>query len=713
LPIVQAVENRISANQTFTYSDLVRRLYDLRALANPPVPGEKSGAATSCDRASRYDAARDRYVEWRANGDGGGFVRYEGKSGVAAELEGPGVIWRIWSADPKEGPIRFYVDGATEPVLDIPFKSLFDSEHGPFRFSQLVCEMAKGWNCFVPIPFNKSLRVELGEGWGMYYQITYTTFPKGWRVPSFRGTLSDKELDDLSQANRAWTQRDQPFQAKDAKKVDKVVKLAGGESVEMFAWDGAGAISELLLELSEQDSAEQARMLRELAIAISWDGEVQPSVECPAGDFFGSAPGIHPYQSLPAGMKKNLLRSSWYMPFAKGARIKLTNNGKSQRQVHLSAVVEPLSSPADGLLRFHAKWHRDDYDSIGLDRAKNDRYPDWPVLQVDNARGRFCGLHLAVWNPLHKWNDALAAQYEQPTSEMCNDDTWFQSIVVPHRYWYGEGDEKFFVDGEKFPSTYGTGTEDYFGFAWGTPALFDSATQAQTVNTDNTNHVSLVRYQIADNVPFLNHFEACIEKYHGNNWPVQYAVTAYWYQSAGSVDRYRLAAVDERIGYERPPTPRQPEVPSSARYEAEHDLISVNADRTRPQDMAVFGPHWSGNSQLLVEGPVGTEATLQFAVGKRFEGKIELQLTVAPDYGTCDIAIDGKSVSRGVDCYATGAQPATPLLFQDILLEPGTHSLSMKFTGANPAARYFQQDHYLLGIDFLELLQKSTNDTQK
>jgi hypothetical protein len=98
-----------------TYGDLVRRLYDLKRLAEPPVPGETSGATTSCDRAARHDAERDLYVDWGANHDGGGCIRREGDEIVAAELEGPGVIWRIWSAQPGKGSIRFFVDGETYP----------------------------------------------------------------------------------------------------------------------------------------------------------------------------------------------------------------------------------------------------------------------------------------------------------------------------------------------------------------------------------------------------------------------------------------------------------------------------------------------------------------------------------------------------------------------------------------------------------------------
>ena len=121
------------------------------------------------------------------------------------------------------------------------------------------------------------------------------------------------------------------------------------------------------------------------------------------------------------------------------------------------------------------------------------------------------------------------------------------------------------------PSTFGTGTEDYFGYAWGTPATFDSALQAQPRNgpagaigirpnkagPGNTGHISNVRWQIADNVPFQKSFEAVVEKYHPNSWPLLNAYLAAWYQTAGTEDYYGpVMPVEERSDYFVPATPK-------------------------------------------------------------------------------------------------------------------------------------------------------------
>ncbi|HEX2747440.1 MAG TPA: DUF2961 domain-containing protein, partial [Verrucomicrobiales bacterium] len=320
------------AGPELTYDDLARRLYDLKRLATPPATGEKTGSATSGDRASRYDAASDSYIDWYANNDGSGFVRREGDGIVAAELEGPGVIWRIWSAKPESGPVQFFIDGAPQPVLDVPFNRLFDAVKGPFPFKELVRDLAKGWNCFVPIPYQKSCRVVLGKGWGSYYQITSTKFPAGTTVPSFRGTLNDGEKAALTRAGHMWAQRNTPLPPAGGEVIEATLTLEPGQSVDVARMDSPRAIRGLICSVAETEATAMERTLRELTLSIHWDGEASPGVWAPLGDFFGSAPGFNPYRSLPCGMTRDGMYASWYMPFEK-AIVRLSNDGLWPRAV--------------------------------------------------------------------------------------------------------------------------------------------------------------------------------------------------------------------------------------------------------------------------------------------------------------------------------------------------------------------------------------------
>src|SRR5687767_5698767 len=98
------------AADSLTYADLVQRLYDFKHLAEPPVPGERSGSwASSQGPTARYDAATDTYQKWGDGNDGSGFLRQEGETGVVADIEGSGVIWRVWSADPRQGHLKYFI----------------------------------------------------------------------------------------------------------------------------------------------------------------------------------------------------------------------------------------------------------------------------------------------------------------------------------------------------------------------------------------------------------------------------------------------------------------------------------------------------------------------------------------------------------------------------------------------------------------------------
>src|SRR5438477_2913060 len=187
--------------QVLTYVDLVNRLTDLPYLATLPPAGEQCAQWSSYDRKSRYDAATGKYFNWDANGDGNGIIRKEGGKLVLAEMEGPGCIVRTWSALPKEGHVRIYLDGASEPSVDLPFMGYFDCKNAPFTRTALVHTVSHGWNNYTPIPYQKSCKIIADPGWGDYYHFTYVTFPKATQVPTFTRQLSSKESEALDKAN--------------------------------------------------------------------------------------------------------------------------------------------------------------------------------------------------------------------------------------------------------------------------------------------------------------------------------------------------------------------------------------------------------------------------------------------------------------------------------------------------------------------------------
>lgn len=538
--------------QSYLYKDLVRRLYDFESLAVPPQAGEKSGCFSSFDRSSVYNAETGLYENWGANDDGGGFIRKEGDSIVAMELGGPGVIWRFWSALPEDGHIRIYIDHADTPVINQPFRDYFEKfnqEGPPANFPNLSPTLSRGRNSFIPIPFQKHCKVLLDKGWGAYYHITYTSFPSEVKLPSFDGSIDKESAIALAEADRVLQQRgiDSSLNTEGSFLENVTVSVPAGGKAVLFDKQGAGAISMIRIrtDLGRKSEEQQRILARQLAISMKWDNEVDPSVWAPLGDFFGSAPGIKPYRSLPLGMNEHEMYSYWYMPFSEGARIEIENDGTQPCEISADIRYFPLTaSHTCDLLRFHAKWHRDDYLDLDVGRFKEggDRWPDWPLL-LTKGRGRFCGVHLHVYNT-----------WEKPNKEA---ETWWYGRWDRKTidWWWGEGDEKFFVDGESFPSTFGTGSEDYIGYAWAAeppfPIFYSAFASQPFIELDANGHTSVSRFHICDNIPFMNSFEGFIEKYKENQWGLNnqclYASTVYWYQERGTSDEYRPVSLNDRL----------------------------------------------------------------------------------------------------------------------------------------------------------------------
>jgi len=649
--------------EKLTYIDLVNRLTDLEHLATLPAPGEKCAQWSSYDRASKYDQASGKYIEWAANGDGDGIIRKENGKLVFAEMEGPGVIWRTWSALAKDGHVKIYLDGADKPAVDLPFIGYFNCKNEPFTRPALVHETAaRGLNCYVPIPYQKSCKITAEGDWGAYFHFTYTTYPEGTIVPTFKRELSAAEAEALDKANDILTKcgLDPAGKRNGEITVQKSIKVGAGATATVAELKGTWAITAIKVNMDLPESPGDRDVLRELVLRIYWDGQSQPSVWVPLGDFFGTAPGVNKYKSLPLGMTDEGFYCYWYMPFEKSALVELANDGNQERTVTFTISHAPVTKLIKELGRFHAKWHRDAF----LPEEPERRAIDWTMLKTKGI-GRFCGVMLHVWNP--------------------------------RGGWWGEGDEKFFVDGEKFPSTIGTGSEDYFGYAWSTPELFSNCYHNQTISMGNKGHVSVNRWHITDNVPFQESFEGAIEKYYPNNKPTLYASTVYWYQAAGQTDPYQPVPVTERSGYW---TPVQVFKVKGALEGEEARILAKTAGEARPQEMDGYGNDWSGDAHLWwTDAKPGDTLDLSVPVAKTAAYRLKMQLTKAVDYGIVQLYLNGKKLSDPIDLYNDGVV-ATGVLDMGIhQLNAGEHTLRVEIVGANEKA----VKAYMFGIDYLLL----------
>lgn len=204
--------------------------------------------------------------------------------------------------------------------------------------------------------------------------------------------------------------------------------LQPGETVTLGEIDGAGVIQHIWMTVADQTAAGRF-VLRDLVLRMYWDGEENPSVECPLGDFFlnGFARGCE-VNSMPIVVNpKRGMNSFLPMPFGKHAKVTLENQHAGEVPGFFYQLDYCLYDelPAD-IAYFHAQWRREKITEL---------QKDYVLLDGVKGHGHYIGTYLA--------------------------------LTSLERYWWGEGEMKFYLDGDThYPSQCSTGTEDYFGGAW-------------------------------------------------------------------------------------------------------------------------------------------------------------------------------------------------------------------------------------------------------
>jgi hypothetical protein len=298
--------------------------------------------------------------------------------------------------------------------------------------------------------------------------------------------------------------------------------MVRGETYTLLDVKGPGCITHIWLTLASLET----HYLRKALLKIYWDGETEPSVLVPVGDFFGVGHGqTVNYTSLPMVMAPHDgagLNCYLPMPFSKGARIEVTNeNLVTETRMYYNIDYELWDQADDSLGRLHACWKRQnpcdgievppDMDPhLLLHGGKNLSDEGNYLLMEAEGSGQYIGCNLNIHN-LHR--------------------------VAKDWNWYGEGDEMMFIDGDnegkRWPPTInGTGTEDYFNTAWGPQQACSTPFFGLTKpgGKEYTGFISWYRWHIPDPVRFTRSIRVSIEHGHANRRSDDYSSTAYWYQ---------------------------------------------------------------------------------------------------------------------------------------------------------------------------------------
>ncbi|HXJ96174.1 MAG TPA: glycoside hydrolase family 172 protein [Terriglobia bacterium] len=300
-------------------------------------------------------------------------------------------------------------------------------------------------------------------------------------------------------------------------------ELAPGGTLTLLDVEGPGEVTHVWMTIASRERFH----LKKLVLRMYWDGESTPSVEAPVGDFFGLGLGDYfLYQSAPLAVGADKALNSFFpMPFQKHARITVTNEGKDKVDAYYfnidyRAYSHPLAADT---LYFHAQYRQcSPCTAIESDGKNLDGKDNYVWLEAQ-GRGHFAGVTMSVLE---------------------NADGW-----------WGEGDDMFFVDGEKLPSINGTGTEDYFLGAWdfgGKPFAYELFGAPQVGPERAGSRWSVYRFHLDSPITFTKSLRATIEHGHANDRADNYYSVAYWYQTEPHAAFPTLPAVEDRLPTLRP-----------------------------------------------------------------------------------------------------------------------------------------------------------------
>lgn len=493
--------------QPVSIAGLLKEMTDPVSATYFPEPAYKSMQVSSYDR---LETTANDSAGWFANKDYDNYIRIEKNRSdseyVLMDAKGPGAITRWWiplEEGLKDRILRIYIDNDSIPAIEENYHDFMQGNSRikwPFAFtasdekdSASQVGLPPGFkqmsaDVYMPLTFAKSCKVTVDRA-TFYYVIDYRSYPAGTIVvPYTKKTFQDSQTAIDSAANSLLH-----ASAANSDALKKAQTIRPHQTLELELPEGSHAISDLRLKIN---SAKNKQMNRSAVMMISFDG--QQTVWSPVAEFFGG--GVY------AGAVKNsrlevdadgAMHCSWSMPYRKNASIILKNYGDEDISAELSLSVKNYEWRPTSMY-FHADWH----EQAPLNAPP---FKDWNYLKVE-GKGRYAGDVLTVY-------------------------------AVP-KGWWGEGDEKIYIDQDTFPDHLGTGLEDYYGYAWGMAHFFNSPFISMPLRdargkADWSGYNTMARIRLLDDIVFntsLRHdIEAWIVKA-----PVSFSVCTFWYGMPGA-----------------------------------------------------------------------------------------------------------------------------------------------------------------------------------
>lgn len=452
-------------------------------------------------------------------------------------------------------------------------------------------------------------------------------------------------------------------------------RVPPGETHVLMDRKGPGVITHIWLTfLGPEPQAwakDGAANHQEMLLRIYWDGSDKPGVEAPVGDFFANCFGKRSeVVSMPVVVEDgDSYNCFWQMPFRKSARIEIVNQSdKPIALLYYNIDWIKMEKISEDTPYFYAQY-RQEYP---VEKGK-----DYVLLDT-KGKGHFVGAVLAV-------------RTRSPS-------------------WFGEGDEKVYLDGETTPSIWGTGTEDYFLSAWG---LKKTSTPYFGVPYFDQwgivgGHTSAYRWHINDPIVFQKGIKVAFEHfgwispdenpdYRSMSWNERqddYSSVAYWYQVGPSTFTARAPSGAER---------RLPPIERIAAYARDGHTHGEGSSASQQLDLYP-------KPQVLYK-PASTEGAwieVPFEVKVKEPLRLLLNLTASYDFGRYQAYLippgseDRPGVKLGgvIDLYSAEVRNREVHLL-DFWPDPGKYVLRLECVGRNPMS-----EGYYLGIESVLLRER-------
>ncbi|MCU0961623.1 MAG: DUF2961 domain-containing protein [Pirellulaceae bacterium] len=583
------------------------------------------------------------------------FLRREDGGLVIADLQGPGVIYRIWTPTPTDDWVEFYFDGESTPRIGAKFRDIFGGQHPPF-VAPLVGSGAGGYYCCVPLPYHASFKVVVRAERVQFYQINYAQYPPDMPVVSWTAVPTPEAVEHQQRAQQLFGLAGQDLSGWSAPPDGactthtQSISLAPGTTATLFASPTGGRVVGLRLS----PATALAGKARDLTLRITCDDQPVPTVLCPAGDFFGYAWGQPATRSLLVGTAEEVSYCYFPMPYDQSIRIELMSERTRGEPVTLAAEVVTAALPRqadEG--RFCAVWRRENLTTAGV-----------PFTFVELAgQGHLVGC-------------ILQAQGTQPGETL-----------------FFEGDDQTTIDGELV--VHGTGSEDFFNGGWYDVPDRWERTMSFPLSGCLAYHKPLgrtggYRLLLGDKYTFRHSIRQTIEHAPtGNEQLTDYVGTTFLYLRdtpstlhAWPLPEARAVTDPTRIVFK--PAWAVPIRAFTFRgatlTKMDEDFAGRRVSFLRMQSGAT---DWFGQPFISLDCPLPAAGSYEVAI----------EAVRGPEQGIVQLFRDERPAGPQVDLYAAQRAPTEQLIPLGVLDVPeGPNTLTLKIVGKNAAATGYGLD---------------------